>query len=150
MWQCGWLLKEPLGFYGNMDMFIQSFQRVHDVHGGLSLGVLGVSNGITDHVLQEHLQHTAGLLVDQTGDTLDSATHFIFSEASLRKCFNVYYAQPVCVLFRVVALRLNKTKQTQFRKILRQWLKRNFLVQLFCWLLKEPLGFDAGYAAERV
>ncbi len=52
-----------------------SFQSVHDVHGGdgLSLGVLGVGNGITDHVLQEHLQHTAGLLVDQTGDTLDSA-----------------------------------------------------------------------------
>ncbi len=52
-----------------------SFQRVHDVHGGdgLSLGVLGVSNGITDDVLQKHLQHTAGLLVDQTGDTLHSA-----------------------------------------------------------------------------
>ncbi len=52
-----------------------SFQRVHDVHGGygLSLGVLGVSNGITDHVLQKHLQHTASLLVDQTGDTLDTA-----------------------------------------------------------------------------
>ncbi len=52
-----------------------SFQSVHDVHGGdgLSLGVLGVGNGIADHVLQEHLQHTAGLLVDQTGDTLDSA-----------------------------------------------------------------------------
>ncbi len=52
-----------------------SFQRVHDVHGGdgLSLGVLGVSNGITDDVLQEHLQHTAGLLVDQTGNTLHSA-----------------------------------------------------------------------------
>uniref|UniRef100_A0A8C1RQ20 Histone H4 n=1 Tax=Cyprinus carpio TaxID=7962 RepID=A0A8C1RQ20_CYPCA len=52
-----------------------SFQRVHDVHGGdgLSLGVLGVGHSIADHVLQEHLQHTAGLLVDQTGDTLDSA-----------------------------------------------------------------------------
>ncbi len=52
-----------------------SFQRVHDVHGGygLSLSVLSISNGITDHVLQKHLQHTASLLVDQTGDTLDSA-----------------------------------------------------------------------------
>ena len=50
-------------------------QRVNHVHGGhgLPLGVLGVGDGITDHVLQEHLQHTAGLLVDQTGDTLDSA-----------------------------------------------------------------------------
>ena len=39
----------------------------------LPLGVLGVGDGITDHVLKEHLQHTAGLLVDQTGDTLHSA-----------------------------------------------------------------------------
>ncbi len=52
-----------------------SFQCVHDVHGGdgLSLGVLCISNGITDHVLQKHLQHTPGLLLDQTGNTLDSA-----------------------------------------------------------------------------
>ncbi|KAF3840562.1 hypothetical protein F7725_006424, partial [Dissostichus mawsoni] len=50
-------------------------QSVHHIHGGhrLPLGVLGVGDGITDHVLQEHLQHTAGLLVDQTGDTLHSA-----------------------------------------------------------------------------
>ncbi|KAG7261802.1 hypothetical protein CRUP_037408, partial [Coryphaenoides rupestris] len=30
-------------------------------------------DGIADHVLQEHLEDTAGLLVDQTGDTLHSA-----------------------------------------------------------------------------
>ena len=53
-----------------------SFQSVDDVHGGhsLSLGVLGVGDGVTDHVLQEHLEDTAGLLVDQTGDTLHAAT----------------------------------------------------------------------------
>uniref|UniRef100_A0A8C0Y1M6 Histone H4 n=1 Tax=Cyprinus carpio carpio TaxID=630221 RepID=A0A8C0Y1M6_CYPCA len=52
-----------------------SFERVHNVHSGdgLSLGVLGVGDGVADHVLQEHLQHPAGLLVDQTGDALDSA-----------------------------------------------------------------------------
>ncbi|KAF3857801.1 hypothetical protein F7725_011002 [Dissostichus mawsoni] len=50
-------------------------QSVHHIHGGhsLPLSVLGVGDGITDHVLQEHLQHTAGLLVDQTGDMLHSA-----------------------------------------------------------------------------
>ena len=50
-------------------------QRVHNIHGGdgLPLGVLGVGDGIADHVLQEHLQHSAGLLVDQTGDALDAA-----------------------------------------------------------------------------
>ncbi|MEQ2173423.1 hypothetical protein GOODEAATRI_032009, partial [Goodea atripinnis] len=49
-------------------------QSVNHIHGGdgLPLGVLGVGDGVTDHVLQEHLQHTAGLLVDETGDALDS------------------------------------------------------------------------------
>lgn len=34
-----------------------AFQSVDDVHGGdgLPLGVLGVSDGVTDHVLEEHL-----------------------------------------------------------------------------------------------
>ena len=51
-------------------------QRVHHVHGGdrLPLSMLGVRDCISDHVLQEHLQHTAGLLVDQTGYTLHTAT----------------------------------------------------------------------------
>ena len=52
-----------------------AFQSVDDIHGGdsLPLGVLGVGDGITDHVLKEHLEDTAGLLVDQTGDTLHTA-----------------------------------------------------------------------------
>ncbi|KAF1570552.1 UNVERIFIED_CONTAM: hypothetical protein FQV15_0000014, partial [Eudyptes pachyrhynchus] len=29
-------------------------------------------DGVADHVLQEHLQHTAGLLVDEAGDALHS------------------------------------------------------------------------------
>jgi hypothetical protein len=45
-----------------------ALQSVDNVHGGnrLALGVLAVGNGITDHVLQEDLQHASGLLVDQT------------------------------------------------------------------------------------
>lgn len=51
-----------------------ALERVHHVHGGdgLALGVLGVGDGVANHVLQEDLQHPAGLLVDQTGDTLDA------------------------------------------------------------------------------
>jgi hypothetical protein len=51
-------------------------ESVDDVHGGdgLPLGVLGVGDGVTDHVLKEHLEHAAGLLVDESGDALDSAT----------------------------------------------------------------------------
>ena len=53
-----------------------AFQSVDDIHGGdgLALGVLGVGDGITDDVLQEDLQHTAGLFVDETRDTLDTTS----------------------------------------------------------------------------
>lgn len=53
-----------------------AFQSVHDVHGrdGLALGVLGVGDGIADHVLQEDLEDATGLLVDQARDTLDTSS----------------------------------------------------------------------------
>src|SRR5271169_6874699 len=53
-----------------------ALERVHDVHGGdgLSLGVLGVRDGVADDVLEEDLEHSTSLFVDQTGDALDSAT----------------------------------------------------------------------------
>merc|ERR1711966_326503 len=53
-----------------------ALEGVHDVHGGdgLPASVLGVGHGITDHVLEEHLEHGAGLLVDQAGDALDATT----------------------------------------------------------------------------
>ena len=53
-----------------------SLQSIDDVHGcdGLPLGVLGVGDCVTDHVLQERLENAAGLLVDEARDTLDTAT----------------------------------------------------------------------------
>jgi hypothetical protein len=50
--------------------------RIDDVHGrhGLATGVLGVGDGVANDVLQEDLEDTAGLLVDETGDTLDTPT----------------------------------------------------------------------------
>ena len=53
-----------------------AFQGIDDIHGsdGLPLGVLGVGDSITDHVLKEHLQDTTGLLVDEARDTLDTTT----------------------------------------------------------------------------
>ena len=51
-------------------------QSVDDVHGsdGLPLGVLGVGDGVTDDVLEEDLEDTAGLLVDEAADALDTTT----------------------------------------------------------------------------
>ena len=53
-----------------------ALEGVDNVHGGdgLPLGVLGVGHGITDDVLKENLQNTTGLLVDEAGDALDTAT----------------------------------------------------------------------------
>ena len=51
-----------------------ALERVDDVHGGdgLAAGVLGVGHGVTDDVLEEDLEDTAGLLVDEAGDALDA------------------------------------------------------------------------------
>lgn len=53
-----------------------SLQSIDNIHGGdcLALGVLCVCDGITDHVLQENLQHTSGFFVDQARDSLHSTT----------------------------------------------------------------------------
>ena len=53
-----------------------TLQSVDDVHGGdgLSLGVLGVGDGITDDILEEDLEDAAGLFVDEARDTFDTAS----------------------------------------------------------------------------
>lgn len=53
-----------------------AFQSIDDVHGSdsLPLGMLGVGDGITDDILQEDLQDSTGLLVDQARDTLDTTS----------------------------------------------------------------------------
>ena len=52
-----------------------ALERVHDVERGdcLAARVLGVGDRVADHVLQEDLEHAAGLLVDEAADTLDAA-----------------------------------------------------------------------------
>ena len=50
-------------------------EGVDHVHGGdgLPLGVLGVGDGVADHVLEEDLEDAPGLLVDEARDPLDAA-----------------------------------------------------------------------------
>ena len=52
-----------------------ALERVDDVHGGdrLALGMLGVGDRVADHVLQEDLEHSSRLLVDETAEALDAA-----------------------------------------------------------------------------
>ena len=53
-----------------------TLEGIDDVHAGdgLTASVLSVSDRVTDDVLQEDLEHTTGLFVDETGDTLHTTT----------------------------------------------------------------------------
>ena len=53
-----------------------ALEGVDHVHGGdgLAASVLGVGDRITDDVLEEDLEDTAGLLVDEARDALHTAT----------------------------------------------------------------------------
>ena len=48
---------------------LQSIDHIHGSHG-LPLGMLSVGDSIPDDILQEHLQDTSGLFVNQPRDTL--------------------------------------------------------------------------------
>ena len=39
----------------------------------LSLGVLRVGNSVPDDILKKHLENTTGLLIDESGDPLDTS-----------------------------------------------------------------------------
>jgi hypothetical protein len=68
-----------------------AFQGVDDVHGGdrLPLGVFRVRHSVTDHVLKEDFEHAAGLLVDEAGDALDTATASQTPDGRLRDALDV-------------------------------------------------------------
>ena len=53
-----------------------ALESVHNVEGcdSLPAGVLGVCDSVPDHILQEHLEHAPGLLIDEARDTLDTST----------------------------------------------------------------------------
>jgi hypothetical protein len=53
-----------------------TLECVDDVHcnDGLTTGVLSVGYRVTDDILKEYLENSTGLLIDETGDTLDSTT----------------------------------------------------------------------------
>ena len=60
----------------NPDPLTLALERVHDVHrrDGLAARFLTTGDRVADDVLEEHLEDTAGLLVDEARDALDPAT----------------------------------------------------------------------------
>jgi hypothetical protein len=53
-----------------------SLERVDDIHcgDGLSSRVFGVGDGIADDMLEEDLEDSSGLLIDEAADSLDAAS----------------------------------------------------------------------------
>ena len=79
----GWIGADGCGCWAAVHLSTESveraslsLERVDDVHGrdGLSARVLGVGDGVADDVLEEDLEHAARLLVDESADSLDSAS----------------------------------------------------------------------------
>ncbi|KAG6540107.1 hypothetical protein Mapa_018562 [Marchantia paleacea] len=68
-----------------------SLQGVHHIHSSDSLSprVLGVSHGISDHVLQKDLQNSASLFINQPADTLHSSSSSQTPDGGLRNPLNV-------------------------------------------------------------
>ena len=53
-----------------------SLEGIDDIKGGdsLSLGVLGVGNGVLDNVLEEASEDNSGLVIDEGADSLDTTS----------------------------------------------------------------------------
>ena len=68
-----------------------SLESVDDVEGGdsLSLGVFGVGDSIADDVLEEDLEDTSGLFVDQARDSLDTTSSSKSSDGGLGDSLDV-------------------------------------------------------------
>ena len=51
-------------------------ESIDHIHGGdsLPLGVFSVGDSIPDHILQENLENSTSLLIDEARDSLDSST----------------------------------------------------------------------------
>ena len=75
-WRWFWMNKQGCLTSESVDGAALALEGVDDVErgDGLALGVLGVGDGVADDVLEEVAENGAGLLVDQTGDALDTST----------------------------------------------------------------------------
>ena len=85
-----------------------ALQGVHDVHGShrLAASVLGVGHRVTDDVLQEDLQDTAGLVVDETADALHTATASQTADGGLGDALDVVAKYATVALGAALAVAL--------------------------------------------
>ena len=98
------LRRASLKFHANLtaktiESVPLALQSVDNIHGSdsLSLGVLGVGDGITDHVLQKYLENTASLFVDETGHTLHTTMTSQATNCSLGDSLDIAEDFPVAL-----------------------------------------------------
>ena len=68
-----------------------AFQGIDNVHGSdsLPLGMLSVCHSISDHILQEDLEDTSSFFIDETWDTLYSASASQSTDGRLRDTLDI-------------------------------------------------------------
>merc|ERR1711872_672370 len=71
-YRCSWRMSAAEAVQGPA-LPLEGIDNVHS-SDGLPLGMLSVGNSVADDILQEHLQDTSGLFIDQTTDPLDSSS----------------------------------------------------------------------------
>ncbi len=81
-----------------------SFQGIYHIHGSysLSLGMLSVCHGISDHILEEMLQNTSGFLIYQAADSLDTTSTSQSADCRLSYTLNIIsknFAMSLCTAF---------------------------------------------------
>lgn len=69
-----------------------TLESVDNIQSGdrLALGVLAVQGGILDDTFEEHAEGAAGLIVDQTGQTLDTTSARHTTDGGLGDTLNVF------------------------------------------------------------
>jgi len=101
-----------------------ALKSIDDVHSsdGLAASVLGVGHSITDNVLEENLEDTTGLLVDQTGDTLDSTTTSKTADGGLGDALDVIAENLTMALGSTLSESLSSLSASRHDKLVGAWL----------------------------
>ena len=75
----------------SIEGFSLTLQGVDNIHGrhSLATSMLGVSDRVTNDVLEKDLEDTTSLFVNETRDTLDTATTSETTDSRLRDALNV-------------------------------------------------------------
>ncbi|XBH76203.1 hypothetical protein VPH35_102885 [Triticum aestivum] len=109
-----------------------ALEGVDDVHGGdgLAAGVLGVGDGVADDVLQEDLEHAAGLLVDEPRDALHAATPSQTTDGRLGDALDVVAQHLPVALGAALAQPLPSLAAAGHRR--RFFLRRDWLLCVCC------------------